>query len=114
MVSVDAARTTVISPAAGRPAPRADTGSVRYGLPLLADLLADAPARLWQQLLAALDIQALYNKNLHQATIHATITDSTPGTIAAIINDADDKPAAARPGQDADFSDLARAPIPIS
>jgi hypothetical protein len=47
-------------------------------LPLLGDLLADAPARLQQQLYQAFDLQALYNENLHQVTIHVTVTDTTP------------------------------------
>ncbi|MGA8454067.1 MAG: hypothetical protein WB800_01580, partial [Streptosporangiaceae bacterium] len=42
-------------------------------LPMLGDLLADAPARLQQQLYEAFDLQALYNKNMHQVTIHVTI-----------------------------------------
>jgi len=29
---------------------------------------------------------------MHQVTIHATITSSTPQAVAAIINDADDHP----------------------
>ena len=41
-------------------------------LPMLEDLLADAPARLQQQLYQAFDLQALYNKNMHQVTIHVT------------------------------------------
>ena len=61
-------------------------------LPLLGDLLADAPARLQQQLYDAFDLQALYKKNMHQVTIHVTITDSTPRAVAAIINDAGDHP----------------------
>jgi hypothetical protein len=54
----------------------------------------DAPPWLQQQLYQAFDIQALYNKNLHQVTIHATITDSTPRTVAAITADAGSGPAA--------------------
>ncbi len=61
-------------------------------LPMLGDLLADAPARLQQQLYDAFDLQALYKKNMHQVTIHVTITDSTPRAVAAIINDAGDYP----------------------
>jgi hypothetical protein len=47
-------------------------------LPLLGDWLAEAPVRLQQQLYDAFDLQALYKKNMHQVTIHVTITDSTP------------------------------------
>jgi site-specific DNA recombinase len=82
-------------------------------LPLLGDLLADAPARLQQQLYDAFDLQALYRKNMYQVTIHVTITDSTPRAVAAIINDAGDHPGstAPEPGGQPSFSDLAQAPI---
>jgi hypothetical protein len=78
-------------------APAADP-ALLDALPLLGDLLAGAPPRLQQQLYQAFDIQALYNKNLHQVTIHATITDTNPRTVAAITTDADDGPAAGSPG----------------
>jgi Recombinase len=60
----------------------------------------------------AFDLQALHNNNLHQVTIHATITDTTPRALAAIISDTGDGPQAspagpARPG----FSDLVQGPI---
>ena len=42
------------------------------------DLLPGTAPRIQQQLYRAFDLQALYNKNLHQVTIHVTITDSTP------------------------------------
>ena len=77
------------------------------------DLLADAPARLQQQLYDAFDLQALYKKNMHQVTIHVTITDSTPRAVSALINDASDHPGstAPEPAGQAQFSDLAQAPI---
>jgi hypothetical protein len=80
---------------------------------MLADLLTDAPARLQQQLYDAFDLQALYNKNLHQVTIHVTITDSTPYAVAAIIRDAGGEPGdtAPNPAGQVKFSDLAQAPI---
>jgi hypothetical protein len=96
---------------------KTDTGrgdpALLDALPLLGDLLADAPARLQQQLYDAFDLQALYKKNMHQVTIHVTITDSTPRAVAAIINDADDHPGQStpEPGRQASFSDLAQAPI---
>jgi site-specific DNA recombinase len=85
-------------------------------LPLLGNLLAEAPARLQQQLYEAFDLQALYNKNMHQVTIHVTITDTTPRAVAAIIGDAGDHPctttaADASSGRYAQFSDLSQAPI---
>ncbi len=87
-------------------------------LPYAGDLLARAPARLHQQLYQALDIQVLYKKNTHQVTINATITDSTPRAVAAIIAAAGQDPAAADDTPTAapadgppapDFSDLAQA-----
>jgi hypothetical protein len=56
----------------------------------------------------------MYKNNMHQVTIHVTITDSTPQAVAAIINDAGDgHPAHTTPdpGGHAYFSDLAQAPI---
>ena len=40
---------------------------------------------LQAQLFAALDLQLIYKKDTHQVTIRATITPSTPATLAAII-----------------------------
>jgi site-specific DNA recombinase len=81
-------------------------------LPLLGNLLADAPARLQQQLYEAFDLQALYKKNMHQVTMHVTITDSTPGAVAAIINDAGGHPAhtTSGPAEQAHISDLVQVP----
>jgi hypothetical protein len=83
-------------------------------LPILGNLLPSAPARLQQQLYDAFDLQALYKKNMHQVTIHITITDSTtPQAVAAIIiNDASDHPGstAPEPAPQAPFSDLTQAP----
>jgi hypothetical protein len=45
-------------------------------------------ARLYQ----AFDLQLLYNKEMHQVTIHATITTSTPGTAARDGIDPQDAP----------------------
>ena len=67
-------------------------------LPMLGDLITEAPIRLQRRLYEAFDLQLLYNKHLHQVTIWATITPTTPGTLAAIINDSDDgHPAASNP-----------------
>jgi site-specific DNA recombinase len=54
-------------------------------LPQLADILHHTPQRLQTQLYQAFDLQMLYNKDMHQVTIHATITPATPHTLAAII-----------------------------
>jgi hypothetical protein len=46
---------------------------------------------------------------MHQVTIHATITDFTPHTVAAIINDASDHLGSTAPEQ-APFSDFGTSP----
>ena len=56
-------------------------------LPLLGDVLTGAPDRLIEQLLDAFDVSAVYNNDLHQVTIHATLTDTTPHTIADLLAD---------------------------
>jgi len=58
-------------------------------LPMIGDQLAGASDRLAAQLYAAFDLQLLYSKELHQVTIHAVITPSTPATLAAIIADSE-------------------------
>jgi len=52
-------------------------------LPMIGNQLSDASDRLASQLYAALDLQLLYRKDMHQVTIHAVITPSTPATIIA-------------------------------
>jgi hypothetical protein len=37
--------------------------------------------------LAAFDIQAVYNRDKHQVTIHATITDATPQAVLDLLTD---------------------------
>jgi site-specific DNA recombinase len=49
-------------------------------LPLLGDVLTDAPPRLQQQLYEAFDVQALYKKNMHQVTIHPSRSHSQRAT----------------------------------
>jgi len=56
-------------------------------LPHLAATLADAPVPLIEDLLTALDLQVLYRPEQGQATIWATLTDTTPQTINALLND---------------------------
>jgi hypothetical protein len=82
--------------------------------PDCAALPATAPPHLQQQLHAAFDIQALYKKNTHQVTIHATITSTTARTVAAIINAVGDHPATASPDTSTPepvFSDMAQTSI---
>ena len=65
----------------------ADVAGLLDRLPMLGDLLAAAPDRIKQKLFDAFDIQALYSKAHNQVTFWATITPSTPATLAAIIAD---------------------------
>ena len=62
------------------PAPDA---SLLDELPYAAANLTGAPEHVKAGLYNAFDIHALYRQPIKQATIWATITDDTPGTIAA-------------------------------
>src|SRR5712691_9950214 len=75
-------------------------------LPLLGDILASAPARLQAGPYQAFSLELLYNNDMHQGTIWATITDATPRALAAIIVGSEDFTAAAAPP----VSDLAQHP----
>jgi len=54
-------------------------------LPMLGDALAEMPASIQARLFAAFGLELIYNKHDHQVTIYATITPSTPATLAEII-----------------------------
>jgi site-specific DNA recombinase len=56
-------------------------------LPVVAAILDDAPERIKAALIDAFGIQALYNKDMNQVTIWASLTDDTPRTIAALLTD---------------------------
>jgi hypothetical protein len=62
---------------------------------MLGDILASVPARLQAALYDAFSIELLYNTDMHQVTIWATITATTPRALAAIINDSEDPASAA-------------------
>jgi hypothetical protein len=79
-------------------------------LPMLGDLLAAAPDRIKQKLFDAFDIQALYSKAHNQVTFWATITPSTPATLAAIIAASETPDLAALLTADDHVSDLASQP----
>ena len=80
-----------------------DKDAGRYGtdpalldeLPELAGRLDELPERLQAELFAAFDIQILWNAPMKQATFFATITDTTPGIVAALLDRAGDDPATA-------------------
>jgi hypothetical protein len=81
-------------------------------LPIAAALFTDAPDRIKEALLTAFDIQALYRHDQDQVTIWASLTDDTPRTIAALLQDprTDSDTDPATPAQDT-FSHSAPAPI---
>ena len=80
-----------------------DKDSARHGtdpalldeLPELAGRLDELPERLQADLFAAFDIQILWNPPMKQATFFATISDTTPGIITALLDRANDDPATA-------------------
>lgn len=71
-------------------------------LPYAAGVFAQAPTRIQEALLTAFDIHALYRNDMHQVTIWASLTDDTPRTIAALLDDPrrDSDTGTAIPGQD--------------
>jgi hypothetical protein len=73
-------------------------------LPYLADALTDAPDHLKAKLYAAFDIQVLYRAHKNQATIWATVTQSTPGIVAELADDP-------RTDDDTAYGNLTHAPI---
>src|SRR5262249_17895204 len=79
-------------------------------VPMLGDILRDAPDRLRQKLFDAFDIQALYTKAHHQVPLWATITPSTPAALAAIIADSETPDLAALLAAQDHVSDLASQP----
>ncbi|HEV2371276.1 MAG TPA: recombinase family protein [Streptosporangiaceae bacterium] len=80
-------------------------------LPMLGDLLAQAPARLKMELFAAFDLQCLYNKEDHQVSIRATVTTATPGTVAALVRDSETPDAPVSVTECTGFSDLIQSPM---
>jgi hypothetical protein len=65
------------------------------------DILTSAPADLTERLLDAFDVQAVYNRDKDQVTIHATLTDATAQAIKDLLADprADhNTPPASQPG----------------
>ncbi len=61
-------------------------------LPEVASDLAGLPPDLQTELLAAFDIQIVWNAPMRQATIHATITDTTPEVITSLLTRASTGP----------------------
>jgi site-specific DNA recombinase len=68
--------------------PPAEDPSLIAELPRAAELLDQAPADIRARIYGAFQVHVLYRAPMHQATITATITDATPGIIAALLADA--------------------------
>jgi hypothetical protein len=79
-------------------------------------VLPKLPERIKQKLFEAFDLAMLYHKKDNQVTCWATITPSTPATLAAIIAEAGIRDLAAHLASQDHPSDLSRqpgaAPIP--
>jgi hypothetical protein len=56
-------------------------------LPTLSDIVTDAPGALIEKLLAVFDLSAVYNRDKHQLTIHATKTGATPQAVRGLFTD---------------------------
>jgi hypothetical protein len=67
--------------------PPAEDPSLIAELPRAAQLLDQAPADIRARVYGAFQVHVLYRAPMHQATITATITDATPGIIAALLQD---------------------------
>jgi hypothetical protein len=65
----------------------ADDPTLLDELPTLGDILTNAPAPLIERLLALFDLRAVYNRDKHQLTIRATISDATPQAVRDLLAD---------------------------
>ena len=87
-----------------RPGPRPARPTALPGQPV-----PPRPAALIEALLNALDIQVLYRPEQEQATIWATLTDTTPATITALLNDP--RVTASQPGPQPPAQPSTSAPV---
>jgi hypothetical protein len=78
-------------------------------LPVLPGILHNAADRVVQQILATLDIQAIYHRKANQVTIRAAITTTTPAAVLAIIAEA--STLTAQTAAHASTSDFVTGPI---
>jgi len=67
--------------------PPAEDPSLIAELPHAAELLDQVPADIRARIYGAFQVHVLYRAPMRQATITATITDATPGIIAALLHD---------------------------
>jgi site-specific DNA recombinase len=56
-------------------------------LPILGDILTEAPAGLAEELFEAFHLQAVFSRQHRQVTIRVTITDTTPQAVARLLAD---------------------------
>ena len=90
------------------PAPAPDLVSL---LPEVTADLAALPPALQAELLDAFDIQIIWNAPMRQATIRATITDTTPSIVTALLTRASDDPATQATATPATSTDTSPAPL---
>jgi len=95
------------------PAPIVSDPSLLDELPYAPGLLQDAPPAIQEMLYAAFDIQCTYRPETGQVTIWATITDTTPWIVQALINDprTNSDTGATHPALATTFADLQTAAI---
>jgi hypothetical protein len=88
----------------------ADDPTLLDELPLLGDIITNAPDALIERLLALFDLRAVYNRDKHQLTVRATITDATPQAIHDLLGDprADHNQQPSHPGPTAQDSNSHR------
>jgi len=90
------------------PAPAPDLVSL---LPEVTADLAALPPGLQAELFEVFDIQIIWNAPMRQATIRATITDTTPAIVTALLARAGDDPATQAAATPATSADTSPAPL---
>jgi hypothetical protein len=65
----------------------ADDPTLLDELPLLGDIITNAPDALIERLLALFDLRAVYNRDKHQLTVRATLTDGTLQALRDLMDD---------------------------
>ena len=90
------------------PAPAPDLVSL---LPEVTADLASLPPGLQAELFDVFDIQIIWNAPMRQATFRATITDTTPAIVTALLTRASDDPATQAAATPATSTDTSPAPL---
>ena len=73
--------------------------------------LAALPPGLQAELFDVFDIQIIWNAPMRQATFRATITDTTPSIVTALLTRASDDPASQAAATPATSADTSPAPL---